>query len=639
MSLNESIQQRSNPLIIILTIIGFFALTFAIFGSSINNNFVAWDDTALIYNNPAVKGFSAEHLKKAFTTFDPELYIPLTFVSWQMDYTICGLNPAIFHLGNVILHTLNALLVLAIVKRLTGKAWLGWLCGLLFAVHPLNVEAVAWASARKDVLSSFFFLGSITTYLRYRSRSNLMIYGVSIFLFLLALLSKVSVIMLPLSLLLIDWFQKRTIDRSLIIDKLPYFILSIVFGIVALFGKQEVLESTGLMAKILMAAKSTVFYLQKLIIPTDLTVMYPYNDPVLMTSMDFAVPALLICGLIALIIYLSFRWRPGAFGLAFFMVNLIPSFTNFAKGGEVYVASDRYAYIPSIGIFLIVGLALQWLITRAADKRSLDRNIGIGAIAALGVIVTFGFAAHAQTAIWQDSETLFSDVSQKQPSAIAAHVNLGILARESGQLDKALEHIRAAAAIRKRIEVYTNFANIYKLQGRIDLATKEFEQAMVAFPTKPEPHVGLGIIYQEQGKNDAAIAEYKRAIELEPDYTVAYNNLGSLYEHLNHLPEAQAELKKALTVNPYFTEGHYSLGIIYERQKKISEAASSYQQALALNPMHTEAALRLSALYLQAGRNGEALALLKNILGYDPENEQAKAIIQEMVRLGIVGQK
>ena len=212
--------QRMKRFIILL---GFFLLAFAIFGKSLGNDFVDFDDGLLIFENPIIQEISVWSLKQAFTTYDPELYVPLTMISYQIDHLLWGMNPFGFHLTNLVLHTMNALLVTLFIRLLMRRLsyhLLPVLCGLLFLVHPLHTEAVAWASARKDVLSSFFFLLSVCSYLQWRERekkeerSGKLLYSFSIFAFALGLLAKVSIIMLPVILLLIEWLQGRSLREK-----------------------------------------------------------------------------------------------------------------------------------------------------------------------------------------------------------------------------------------------------------------------------------------------------------------------------------------------------------------------------------------------------------------------------------------
>ncbi len=614
-----------------------------VYGSSLGNSFVSWDDTGLIYNNPTVKGMTAANVQRAFTTYDPELYIPLTLLSWQVDYAIGGLNPLPYHVGNLLLHIISALLALAIVTKLTTRHWMGWLVGLLFLVHPLHTEAVAWASARKDVLSTALCLASWLAYLGYaptaeRQRGSPWLLACSIVLFALALLAKVSVVLLPVILLLTDWYQRRAWSTRMLLEKAPFFALSIVFVIVALFGKQDILVQTSLLDKVLMAAKSTVFYLEKLLLPLGLTPIYPYMQSIQLTSLDFLIPAGITAAVVGLMLWLCVRWREAGFCLAFFFLGILPSFSNFAKHGELYYASDRYAYLASIGIFLLAALLMERALARVHGAGR-DTAIGTTALLCSVVALIFGVLTSAQAAIWKNSETLFRDVIAKQPNSVAAHLNLSIVLRETGRLEEALEQTRAAAAIRERMEVFTNFANIYKLQGKTDLSIEQYTKAMQKWPERPEPYMGLGIIAQEQGRFDEAIELYTKAIAQEPRFTAAYVNLASVYEHERKFTEAESALRKALEINPKFADGWFSLGVVYEGKREFSNATEAFATTLALDPAHAEAPLRLAAAELSQGHNARALELLKDILKRDPQNAGAKALINEMIKLGILGTK
>src|SRR3989344_4256763 len=200
---------------------GFFLLAMLIYGSSLGNGFVQWDDGLLIYENPAIRGITWTNLKTIFTTYDPELYIPLTLFTYQVDYLIAGTHAAFYHFHALILHTLNVLLVLWFLKRLTGKTALAVVIGLVFMVHPLHTEAVAWSSARKDLLATMFFLLSIIAYMRYREAEKKLLYSASLCAFLLGLLAKVTVLTLPAVLLLFDWKRDGNISRRSLIASLP----------------------------------------------------------------------------------------------------------------------------------------------------------------------------------------------------------------------------------------------------------------------------------------------------------------------------------------------------------------------------------------------------------------------------------
>ncbi|MFA7682056.1 MAG: hypothetical protein WCX61_03435, partial [Candidatus Peribacteraceae bacterium] len=250
-------------------------LVFLAFGHSLQQGFAPVDDSFLLVENPAIRGITAENLKTVFTTYDPELYIPMVFVSYQLDYLIGGLDPFFFHLTNILLHILSALLVVRILRQLTGTTWLAWFSGFVFALHPLNTEAVVWLAGRKDLLSGVFFLGAMTLYLdAVKGKRKALL--ASILLFLLALLSKViAVTFLGFIVLHMVLIERPRWNRKIAMRITPYAVLSVIFMIIAMGGKSRVLASTSLWDKVLVAAKSTVFYLQKFLWPTDLVMIYP----------------------------------------------------------------------------------------------------------------------------------------------------------------------------------------------------------------------------------------------------------------------------------------------------------------------------------------------------------------------------
>ena len=343
---------------------GFFLISFLIYGSALNNDFVLWDDHYLIVGNPIVKEISLWSLKEAFKTFDPELYIPATLMSYQIDHLLWGMNPFGFHLTNLVLHTMNALLVMMFLFLLLRNVHLSLFVGLLFLVHPLHTEAVAWASARKDVLSSFFFLLSVCSYLQWRGRENgqagsgKLLYSFSIFAFALGLLAKVSIIMLPVILLLIEWLlcHRRLLASSFVtISRLtPYFLLSVMFGIVGFFGKREAFSFATYFEKAIVAPKSTLFYLEKFFWPTEFSVLYPYTDASI-ASPEFFIPLVIVMAITFLVLFLKKYQCVLAFSYFFFLITLLPTFLNIARGGDMdrYFASDRYGYIPSIRFIFI----------------------------------------------------------------------------------------------------------------------------------------------------------------------------------------------------------------------------------------------------------------------------------------------
>ena len=589
----------------------FFLVALLVYGTSLRNGFVALDDDILVTENLAIRMISPASLAFIFTHFDPELYIPLTFLSYQVDYLVGGLRPFVFHLTNLLLHTANAGLVFALMRHLLCsphqpapaadpantanpahacgmrywrdlRRWIPFAVAALFLVHPLNTEAVAWVSARKDVLSAFFFLLSLVMYIEYvdrmentecKMKNEGMFYIFSIGAFALALMAKVSIVTLPAVLLLLDWYMGRRIDKRSIGNKIPYFLLAFLFGIIALFGKKDVLSETTFQDGLLIAAKGTAFYLSKFLLPTGLSVLYPYTEEI--TVGAFLIPLLVSFSLLTLLLTAFLRkWRTVAFSLSVFLLALFPSFVNFTKASDIYFASDRYMYLPMVGLLALVGWgftklhacttqtrASSALAPKSRPSTSLRTSTCAYVILPL-VILVFSFLSFRQSLLWRDTETLFAHVLSLFPDSHLAHNKFG------GSL---LDRGETAAAVR------------------------HFEESLRWKPN-PRAYFNLGIVAIGNGDLETAHIANERALALDPDYAPAYENLGFLQ----------------------WEEGDRA------------GAKASFEQAAALDPFSLQARLNLAAIETQSGSTERAAALLREVLALDPGNEEAHGALRSL---------
>ncbi len=535
-----------------LIVIIFIVITFGMYSSSLKNSFVYLDDDQLILANPTVQEITPASISRALTTYDPELYIPLTLFSYQIDHLIGGLDPMIYHLSNLILHTMNALLVAWLLFILTKQKWVSVLCGILFAVHPLSTEAVAWASARKDVLSTFFFLLSLISYLRYRESGSGKDYATSIFLFAFALMAKVQVIILPVLLLLIDHLQKRKVDFESLKEKIPHFAVAIIFGIIAIIGKTQSFDAAPLSDRVLIAMRSTTFYLQKLLIPSNLSVFYPYTDPVRITNIDIALSLIIVIGLIMIIAYTWKKKRSIAFGLGFFLLALAPTFSNFNKGQgstDYFYASDRYAYVAMIGILYLLAIAFKYFWDRSNNHRN-------GALIIVMIIcIGFGLLSHKQSLVWRNSQSLFENAMAYSEDYYLPHSKLG---------------------------------SVYWIEGRMDEAEEMFNKSIELNPTAAA-HYNLGIIHMERNDVDGAIEQLKRAIYLQPDHTAAHFNLGYLAFENQWYEEAFSSYSKVVEVDPTDVEALVSLSASAIKIAKFEDAYIALEKVFYLDPSNPEA--------------------------------------------------
>lgn len=576
-------------------------LTLAVFGpAAIQNGFVSLDDNYLIYENAAVKTITLPHIAHVFTTYDPQLYIPLTFVSYQINAALFGMSAASFHIINLLLHCANVVLVLLIIRRLTGKLFVAGIAALLFAIHPLQTEAVMWAASRKDLLSGLFFLSSTLEYLRYQEtwyRRHLI--G-SIVLFALGLLSKVSIILLPAWLLCIDWLQGRNTGRQALTEKIPYGALATLFGVIAVVGKAKVLSSSGTLLNMLLPAKSSVFYLQKMIWPSGLSVVYPYIPGQQSLLADFGPTIAVLLVLLAALVWLFFknRHRIVVFCLGTYFLLLAPSFSTFWKNGFLYFASDRYAYLASIGIFMLAGLVLS----RLLEKQSKDIAVPVAAVIVALLIVPFTVA---QSTVWKSSISMYENVLRFYPDSVMAQTNLGLELQNSGDRAGARLHYERAIELDPHsTNAYFNLASLNQEEGKEAERQKLFVDIVDAFTDRQvqsaadvRAFVWLIAKLDELGKNEDSLRLAEKLAKIGTQFPDARHALGEKYRLLGRDAEAQMEFEAAAKTGSKNPHTYYYLAEYYSNMNNLPKTIDVLKKGVALDP--TNLAARQQLLELQ----------------------------------------
>jgi Flp pilus assembly protein TadD len=616
----EKLLPQRRTLLIITGLV--LALVMIAFGRSLMQGFAPLDDDLLIARNLAIRGMTPANLKTIFTTFDPELYIPFTFISYQMNYMVAGLSPWIYHLTNILLHAANALLVGWLLLLLTKKRTLSLLGALLFAVHPLHTEAVVWLAGRKDLLSTFFFLLSFTFYLRYRSgsRNAPTTYSLSILFFIAALFSKVMAATLPAMLLLADiLIEKRQWSAKMFIDKIPYAILSGIFILIGSLGKERILSNHSPWETLLMAAKSTAFYLEKFFVPIRLGVFYPYSGEISLSLPGFFIPVLIVIAMLEMAIVMIRKLPWLSFGIFFFLIGLAPTFINFHKGGEIYFASDRYPYMPSIGLLFMLMMAIT------TYSRNQKFSLSVGSVL-VAVLCTLSFF---QTKIWDSAHTLFANTLNLYPESVAARSALASMARQQGKYDEAVMLLNDGLAYGESIELHMGLGTVYAKVGQVSEARAEFTKASVLDPKNPEPLVALGVLDEYEKKPDAATENYRKAVEMDPSYVSARNKLGVMYLEAGKTAEAEEQFRAALKWNPN-TEGVlFNLALILDEQKKREEATALLERAYALSPddMRISLALAKHILEMEPDR---ARGILEELRKRDRNNEEVQNLLKQL---------
>jgi protein O-mannosyl-transferase len=605
------------PLVLVLM------LTFAAFSPCLKSHFINWDDGLYVTENTVIQNLSFHNVKKIFTSYFGSNYLPLTMLSYSLEYRFFKLDPFGYHLTNLILHLLNCLLVFWLIYLLTQRISISAISTLFFGLHPLHVESVAWVSERKDLLYALFFLAAMVSYGYYlRSPKIRRYYYLCLILFLAALLAKPMAITLPLVLLLIDYFNNRKADKRMFIDKIPFLILSLIFGVLAAIGQYVTgaVRSEHLLNffhKIAIASYSIIFYLYKLVLPIKLSCLYPYsgvNNPAFLYSLaGFIV-------LLVLVIRSAKYTRKVIFGSAFFLVTLLPVL-QFIPIGETIVA-DRYVYIASLGIFYILAEGIFWLFHNKTRNSSFLR----GLLLAILIVLTSFLASLTwqRCQVWRDSMSLWNDVLTKHPNVATAFNNRGITYKDQGDIQQAISDYSKAIVINpKFVNAHYNRGIVYKDQGNIQQAISDFSKAIKIKPNYVDAYNNRGLAYKDQGNIQQAISDYNKVIEINPNFEKAYNNRGVTYNDQGDIQQAISDFNKAIEINPNFWQAYNNRGLAYKDQGDIQQAISDFNKAIEINPNYVDAYNNRGNTYADRGDIQQAIFDYNKAVAINPKYEKA----------------
>ncbi|MCP4352984.1 MAG: tetratricopeptide repeat protein [Desulfobacterales bacterium] len=525
-------------------------LTLAIFSNSLNNDFIInWDDYEYIINNNHIKSLSIRNIKIFLSDYFVANYQPLTMLSYALEYKFFGLNPKPFHITNLLLHLLNIVLLFRFIYLLTEKTETAAIVALFFAVHPMHVESVSWISERKDVLYSFFFLGSLITYLYYvKNNRNYKYCIISLLLFFFSLLSKSAAVTLPVILVLTDYYIEGNFAKKNIPEKIPFFILSIIFGIIAVFsqkstGATDIAPFFPLYDRIFLVSYALLFYIFKMFAPFNLSALYFYPDKTnnLLPYGYYIAPVVVI--LISWVICKAAKFRKDmVFGVLFFLINILPVIQIIPVGRAF--AADRYTYIPFIGLFFIIGQFFSRITDRKTYPSPKAGNIFI--IILLCYTIFFSIATWNRNNVWKNSVILWSDVIEKNPSKDQAYFARGLAKMRSRDFQGAVEDYNKAA------DLNPESAGTYYSRGLVKFYMKNFQEA---------------------------IRDYNRAIVLKPNYKDAYYNRGVAKYYLKDFQGAVEDYSKVTELNPKDAQVYFNLGAVKMQMKMKKEACEDWHKS------------------------------------------------------------
>ncbi len=603
-------------------------ITYLVYIPSLQNKFLDWDDGMYVYTNFFIRSFDSMFFKHAFLRFQASNWHPLTWFSHAVDYALWGLNPLGHHLTNNILHGMNTFLVVLLVLKLLNSARTmqtgagrfsdagifvaAGITGLLFGLHPVHVESVAWISERKDVLCAFFYLLGLVAYINYvnkagrvNSRGRFLTgffnryYRWTLVLFILSLMSKPMAVMFPVVLLILDWYPfarfKERGKISVLMEKLPFFVLSLGSAIITILAQRfgGALKSTmmfPLPARILVGLKAPIDYLAKMIYPVNLSPYYPHPHPeqtVLLFSYKYLIPLCLMAGITTACVILLKKQKVWSAVWGYYLVTLLPVLGILQVGSQA--VADRYTYLPSIGPFLLIGLGAAMI----TDRRYLSGRFNSASrLTCLFIaVLLFGVLSYAtvmQIRVWKNPETLWNRVISIYPDVSLAYNNRGVYYRNTGQYDKAVSDFTKGLSITPgKLLLYTNRARTYSKLGRFEDALNDTEEAIRLDPEGWKAYEVRARIFTRLARYEEARRDYSEVIRLTPRMSEAYNNRANIYLRLGSLEKAVNDYEQAIRLSPLPEAAHYyNLAIAYRMLNRPEDALNSFMkyQEIRKNP-------------------------------------------------------
>ena len=652
----------------------------AVYWQISDHEFINFDDDVYVTDNRNVQaGLTLEGLKFAFSFAERTYWHPLAWLSHMLDCELFGLNPGPHHLVNLIFHILNSLLLFLVFHRMTEAIWKSALIAALFALHPINVESVVWVAERKNLLSTFFWLLTMLSYVRYTEQPSFFRYLVVFFVFGLGLMAKPMLVTLPFVLLLLDYwplrrfrFEPSTHNGNedfgqsifggttgsqtfrLILEKVPLLVLA-AFTInlssssVQEYGIVLSMESVPMKLRIANACVSYIKYIGTMIWPQQLAIFYPFPK---MIPLWQTIAAFLLLVLISGLVIKGLKRAPYLIvGWLWYLGTMVPVI-GIMQAGLWPAMANRWAYVPLIGIFIMI----TWGLSELSVRLRINKMRLVTATAA--VFFLLGLAAWFQTRHWINSTAIFAHTLKVTTNNFIAHNNLGTALKDQGRIAEAISHYHEALRLFPGYaKAHNNIGAAMEDQGKTTEAIRHYREALRLDPDNALIHYNLGHVLGEQDKTTEAVYYYIKALQIKPNFANAHNNLGiallrlgKLSQAMRHLQEAvrlepssvimQENLKSALTAqdksenelvklqaalkqNPVDAGLYYKMGDLYKSNGQMDEAIKHFQNAIELKPRYFEALYNLAIVFALKGEYDKALELSKAMLTARPEDADA----------------
>jgi tetratricopeptide (TPR) repeat protein len=592
--------------------------------------FINLDDHHYIIDNAHVHGLSSENVCWAWSTLYIVNWHPLTWISWQADHVLYGLDPRGYHFSNALFHAANAVLLFWTLYYTTGEVWASALAAALFAWHPLRVESVAWAAERKDVLSGFFGLLTIYAYARYARRPNVGRYVLTLTAFVLGLLSKSILVTLPCVLLLLDYWplarwQAGASGRAsprfapastgwLMTEKVPMFLLAAASSLLTLVAQRSgraVVNWDDLPDRIENAVVAYVVYVRKAIWPTDLGLFYPFpKEPYSALAVGAAAGLLVI---VSVVVYRTRHRDPWLLvGWLWYLGTLVPVLGIVEVLGE-HALADRYTYVPLMGL----SVALAWSLAALGGRRFLSWTASALGAALAGACLA---ATWVQQGYWHDSITLWQHTLDVTADNYGAHRILGDALLREGRLDEAIEHYRRTVQIQPGSAAgHRALGSALTLRGATAEAIVSFQRALKLQPHFADAELGIADALTARGRVDEAVAHYQAALRDDPELPEPYRKLGFIFAGRGDLESAVRQFKAAVAARPDDGDAFDNLGLALTLAGRHRQALDCFRTACQLRPQVPRYRYDLARVLMDLGRTDDAHVAYADALRLAPD--------------------
>lgn len=578
-------------------------------------DFVNWDDQDYATNNPLIHDFS--NFSKFFTTPVQGNFHPLTMISLAVNYAISGLDPLGYHLLNLLFHLANVFCVYIFIKKLMpGQVFIAFGTALLFGVHPMHVESVAWVSERKDVLYTFFLLLGLIQYLNYIDQESRKHFWYAFAFFVLSILSKPAAIIFPALLFTLDFYRKRKWNLHLLWEKIPFGLVAALFLYLTLHaqtkaGATPTSEFYGWEKRIFFPFYGYMMYIYKLFFPVKLTAFYPL--PPINEGLK---PAYYISPLVfAATAYWSYKTRNThreiGFAFSFYFLSVFMVLQLFLVGSAII--AERYTYVPYIGLSLLI----CWLLQSWFNQRIRTAYVLLSIAGFLCMIKTF---QHSKS--WTTTAALWDNAIKSYPGA-KAYTNRAYVYQKDGKWAKAIElYTKSLQYNVIDAEVYYNMGVAHFNLNQDSLAIQSYSTALQYRKDYPDAYNGRGSVYAKLGQKEKAYADFNKSIELDSSYSLAYKNRASAYFLENKYMEAIADYKRYIDYNDQDAEGWSNLCVVYLNKGDNQEAIKICEQAIQRDPKFAKAYTNIGAAYINLNDFGKAIEYLNKSFQLDSLSEE-----------------